>query len=143
MLRGHFLDLDAALGAGHQDRQADGAVQHHADVDFAGDLGRRLDDQHLRYLLSLLAGLLGDERILEHDLGDLAGLGAGLDELDAAEVLAAALERALAAAAGVDLGLEHDRAAELVEGLHAPRPAMRRRCRAGTAAPAAASSSLA
>ena len=64
-----------------------------------------------------VAGLLGDKRVLEHDLGDAGRLVAGADELDAAEVLAAVLEAALAAAAGVDLGLEHHRAAaQLVEG---------------------------
>ena len=82
---GDFLDLDAALGAGHQHRQADGAVENHADVDLADDLGRRLDDQQFRDLLPLLAGLLGDERILEHDLGDVAGVVAVGDELDAAD----------------------------------------------------------
>ena len=103
----------------------------HAEVNFAGDVGRLLH-QHLGDLLALLAGLLGDERILEHHLGDLADVVAFRDELDAAEVLAAVLEAALAAAAGVNLGLEHDRAAaELVERLPAPRPAMQRRCRAG------------
>src|SRR5262249_4206206 len=54
--------------------------------------------------------------VFEHDVGDGGHLVARLDELDAAEVLAAVLEAALAAAAGVDLGLEDDRAAaELVE----------------------------
>ena len=40
--RGDLLDLDAALGAGHQHRQADGPVEHHAEVDLPGDVGRRL-----------------------------------------------------------------------------------------------------
>ena len=66
------------------------------------------------------------------------------DELDAAEVVAAVLEAALAAAAGVDLGLEDDRlAAQLVEGLRPPRPGVEATMPRGTAAPAAASSSFA
>ncbi len=118
MLCGHFFDLNAAFRTGHHDGQTNGAVQHDADIDLTGDLRRRVDHQHFRYLLSLIAGLLGDERILEHGLGDLAGFGAHLHELDAAVILAAALERPLAAAAGVDLGLQHDRAAEFVERPH-------------------------
>ena len=106
----HLLDLDAALLAGHQHRQAGGAVEDHADVDLAGDVGRLLH-QHLAHLLAVLAGLLGDERVLEHDLGDAGHVLALGEELDAAEVGAAVLEAALAAAAGVDLGLEDDRLA--------------------------------
>ena len=77
---GDFLDIDAAFRASHQDRHADGAVEHHADVDLARDVGGFLHE-HLRHLLAVGVGLLGDERILEHDLGDLAGVVARLDEL--------------------------------------------------------------
>ena len=45
------------------------------------------------------SGLVGDERHPEHFLRDLLGLFRGLHDLDAA---------ALAAAAGVDLRLDHD-----------------------------------
>src|SRR5262249_27107610 len=64
------------------------------------------------------AGLLGHQRILEHHLGDAGDFLTLGKVLDAAELLAAVLEEALAAAAGVDLRLEHDRAAGLVERLH-------------------------
>ena len=110
-----FLDLDAPLGAGHQDRHAEGAIQHHADINFAGDVGGFLDE-HLRDLLPFGVGLLRDERILEHDLGDVTGVVALGNEFDAAEIGTGVLEASLAAAAGVNLGLENDRAADVVEG---------------------------
>src|SRR5262249_5991102 len=95
---------------------ADGPVHDHAEVNLPGDVGGLLD-QHLGDLLPLLAGLLGDKGVLEHHLGDLATLLAAADELDPAPVLAAILETALAAAAGVHLGLEDDWGADLVERL--------------------------
>src|SRR5262249_20086347 len=94
----------------------DGSVDDHAQVDFPGDVGRLLH-QDFGNALALFAGLLGDERVFEHDLGDLATFVAAADEFDAAEVLAAVLETALAAAAGVDLGFEDNRAAQAVERL--------------------------
>jgi hypothetical protein len=36
------------------------AIEDHADVDLASDVGRLLDE-HRRHFLPLLAGLLGDE----------------------------------------------------------------------------------
>src|SRR5262249_36922851 len=84
-------------------------------VDLAGDVGGLLH-QHLADALPLLAGLFGDQRVPEHHLGDLGALVARPDELDAAPLLAAVLEVALAAAAGVDLGLEDHRPADVVEG---------------------------
>ena len=91
---------------------------------------RRLLHQHLGDALAFLAGLLGDQRVLEHDLGDAADVLAVLEVFDAAEVGAAVLEAALAAAAGVDLGLEdHRGAAEAVERL------LRLRGRGGDDAP--------
>src|SRR5262249_21507913 len=52
---------------------------------------------------------------LEHAVGRLAPVLGSLDELDAAEVSAGVFESSLAAAAGVNLGLEDDGAADLVE----------------------------
>ena len=55
LLRGagrHFFNLDAALGTGHEHREPEGAIQDHAEVDFAGDVGRFLNE-HLGDLLSL------------------------------------------------------------------------------------------
>src|SRR4029077_163595 len=69
-------------------------------------------------LLALLAGLLGDEGVFEHHLGDRPDLVAATGKLDAAPVLATVLEAPFAAAAGVDLRLEDDgAAAELIECL--------------------------
>ena len=82
---GHHFDLDAALGAGHQHRHADGPVQDHADVEFLLDVGGLLH-QELGDFLSFRPGLHGDQRVLEHDLGDGADLVAFGQVLDAAEL---------------------------------------------------------
>src|SRR5437867_650156 len=93
---GDLLDIDAALRAGHEHRHADGAVEHHTDVDFALDVGRLLHE-YLRHFLACVAGLFGYEGILEHDVGDLSAFLAGANELDTAEVGAGVLEAPFAA----------------------------------------------
>ena len=42
-LFGDLLDLDAAFGAGHQDRLGGGAVQHDSEIQLAGDIAARFD----------------------------------------------------------------------------------------------------
>ena len=120
-----------------------GAVEDHAEVELLGRLGVGLDDQ-LADLLAFRAGLLGLERVLEHRLGDGSRLLLRRDELHPAELVGVADELALPAAAGVDLGLDHDSAAaaELVERRSASSGVETTMC-LGMLAPAAASSSLA
>jgi hypothetical protein len=101
---GDLLDFHAALGGGDDDGLRAGAVEEDGEVVFLFDVARdgEVDGLHLA---ARGAGLDGDEGVAEHLAGDLLGVGLGLAELDAA--LVAVGERALAAAAGVDLGLHH------------------------------------
>src|SRR5206468_1005647 len=77
----------------------------------------RLLDQNLGDALTLLAGLLGDERVLKHHVGNLGAFITGANEFDTAPVLAAFFEAALASATGVDLRLQDHRRADLVKSL--------------------------
>ena len=132
---GDLLDVHAALGAGHQHRHADGRGRAPCRRRTRLRCRRLPDDEHLADLLALLAGLLGDQRVLEHHLGDGAAssslLGMNLTppkSFPCRARVAVALEPALAAAAGVDLGLEDDRPPpSCVERLAAPPAASRRR----------------
>ena len=103
MLFGDLLDLDAALFADHQDDALRGAVEDEAEIQLAID-GEAFLDQQARDLLAVGTGLIGDERLAEQLARDRLGFGAGLGELDAA---------GLAAAAGMNLRLDdRDRSAE-------------------------------
>ena len=144
---GDLLDLDAALGTGHQHRHADGAIEHHADVNLAGDL-RPLASTTSTFetfwpsspVCLVTSGYLN---MTSATLADVVAVGDELDAADSLPVGAAALEAALAAAAGVDLALSTT----------GPPPSWSNACCAsaarggtmprGTAAPAAASSSFA
>jgi hypothetical protein len=100
----HLLDLHAAFGRGDHGDAAARPVDQHAEIQLAPDVGPVLDVDALD-LLALRPGLRGDQPHAEHRLGRLLGLVDGLHHLDAA---------ALAAAAGVDLRLDHpNRAAQL------------------------------
>ena len=94
-LAGDFLDVDAALGAGHNQDLAPGAIEDDAEVEFLGDIDAG-DDQD--FVDGVSANVHAEDR---------AGGGVGIvrraRELDAAS---------LAAPTGVDLGLDGDGAAE-------------------------------
>ncbi len=104
---GDLLDFDAALGGGDDDGAGGGAVEEDGEVVFLFDVARDGEVDRL-HLAAGGAGLDGDQGVVEHLAGDLPGVGLGLAELHAA--LVAVGEGALAAAAGVDLGLDHGRA---------------------------------
>src|SRR5690606_2061176 len=99
----NLLDVDPALGRGHQGEARGRPVDQRREVELARDVAAVLDVD-AAHLPALGPGLMGDEGHAEHLLGQLAHLLDRLGELDAA---------ALAAAAGVDLRLDHPgRAAE-------------------------------
>ena len=95
---------------------AEGAVNNHPQIDFAGDVNRFLDKQ-LRHTLTVLPGLLGDERILEHHLGYTLDVVAVADESHPAEILPTVFESSFAATTSVNLRFEHDWSAQGIEGL--------------------------
>jgi hypothetical protein len=99
-----LLDFHAAELRRHHDREAFGAVEHHAEVELAVDR-QRLFDEYGANQLALGPGLLGHQCHSEDLIGQLDRFVGVVGELDAA---------ALAAAAGVDLGLDDDLAAELL-----------------------------
>ena len=114
-LRGDLLDVHAPLVRNHQHRQAAGAVDDDAEVEFAVDVAARLDED-LLHQLSFGTSLDRDQFLAQQGGGDALGVLAGLHEFDAALRLVP-LDRPLAAAAGMDLGLHHgELPAELVEG---------------------------
>src|SRR5258705_6359342 len=94
-LGGHFLDVDAARGTHHEDGPLRRAIHDDADVALRRDLRRRRDE-HLVHREVL-------DRHAEDGFGMRLGLGSGFGEFHTA---------GLTAAAGMDLGLHHDLAAE-------------------------------
>ncbi len=64
-VRGDFLDIHAALGAGDDDGGAGGAVEQDGEVEFARNV-HRLGDEDLADELALGSGLMRDERLAEH-----------------------------------------------------------------------------
>ncbi len=105
-LFGDLLDLDAAVRAHHQHGPLGRAVDHEAQVQLAGDL-EAFFDEHAADDPALRPGLVGDQRHAEHGVrGGLRSVRA-LDDLDAA---------ALAAATGVNLCFDDDRAAAELDG---------------------------
>ena len=91
-----FLDVHAAFARGHQRHSLRGTIDDHADIEFLGDVGA-LFDQQSPHLLPAGSGLVRDQLHAE-DLG-----GTLLDLIDRTREFHAA---ALAASAGVDLGLD-------------------------------------
>ena len=109
------LDVHAAFGRDDERHAADRAVDQQRQIELARDVGAVLDVEAVD-LLAGRAGLLGDQRVAEHLLGVGAHLGHRLRQPDAAlGVGAELLEPALAAAAGMDLALDHiERAGQLL-----------------------------
>ena len=112
----NFLDIHAALGAGHHHGHTLRAIQHHAEVELLVGFGVGLHDQRLNFG-AFGAGLLRLERMLEHRLGDGLHLLLRCAELHATEFVGVAHKLPLTAAAGVNLRLDDHSAAvtELVE----------------------------
>jgi hypothetical protein len=104
-----FLDVHPAFARTHEDHALRSAVDDHRDVKLLADVGA-LFDQQPAHFLSFRPGLVRFQLHAEDRVRVAAHLFAGLGDLDAA---------ALAAAAGVDLRL-HDPhlAAELVGRFH-------------------------
>ncbi|MNL32523.1 hypothetical protein D3C87_1543810 [compost metagenome] len=104
---GHGLDIHAAFGGDHEGDARGGAIDQQRTVELAGDIGTILDIEAVD-LLAGGAGLLGHQRIAEH----FAGIGDDVfDRLGEAHAALGIgpkfLELALAAAAGMDLALDH------------------------------------
>ena len=104
-LGSHFLDVHATFTGGHDADLLGLAVDDDTDVEFFLDVGAFLDQQPAD-LLSFRAGLVGDQLHAEDGSGVLTDFIQRTGQLDAA---------ALAAATGVDLGLDDpDGAAQLL-----------------------------
>ena len=102
---GHVLDVHAAFGGDDDGHPAGLAVDQQREVELAGDGGALFDIEAV-HDTALGTGLVGDQGHAQHALGFLAHVVQALDHLDPA---------ALAAAAGVDLGLDYpDRPAQLL-----------------------------
>ncbi len=96
-LRRHFLDVHAAVGAGHEDRLLRGAIHEQTHVEFALDREPFLD-QHPPHALTGRAGLVGDQLHAENSF---------CVDLDGVEPLGHLHPAALAAAARVNLRLDN------------------------------------
>ncbi len=134
---GDLLDRLAAFGGGDDDGLADAAVDQDGGVELGGDIGLFLD-QDAGDLGAAGAGLVGDEEVIGEAAVFLEGVLEALGEADAAapgtddgafDVGGVGFEAlvhlggtsgggddaALAAATGVDLGLDDDLAAEFAD----------------------------
>ncbi len=114
MLGGHFFNFHAAFGRSDHHGQFRLAVDHNAQVQFLGDIEALLDKQHVD-LFAFLTGLLGHQCTAEHPGGVLSGFVGRFDQHHAG-LLGMLLEAALAAAARMNLRLDHgNRRAQLGE----------------------------
>ena len=102
---GDFLDVHAAFGAGHNDGTRHDAVKQDGDIEFLFDDRGGLDEE-LADDAALWAGLFGDEHLAEHGFGEFKYFVGRRANFDAP--MQAVFERALAAAAGVNLRLDDD-----------------------------------
>jgi hypothetical protein len=93
----HLLDVHAAFGGADEGDARRGPVDQAGQIELAGDIGAFLDID-AGHRQAFRPGLMGDELHAEHGLRRAADLFRRLGHLDAA---------ALAAPAGVDLGLDH------------------------------------
>ena len=111
-----MLDIHAAFRGNDQHRPAAAAIDDRAQVELAGDRAAFFD-QHAVDGLAFRPGLDGDQLMAEDVGGDRFGLFAAADQLHAA-LRGDVLDGSLAAAAGVDLGLDHGhRPGQLDEGV--------------------------
>ena len=94
---GNLFDFHAAFGTGHQRDALRGAVDHHADVQFLADVGAFLDQQTF-HQPPFRSGLVSHQGHAQDILGIVVHFLQRLGYFDAA---------ALAAAAGVNLRLDH------------------------------------
>ena len=94
----HLLDIHAAFGRNHDRDPRGHAVDQHREIELPGDRRAFLDVEAID-LLALRAGLMSDQRRAQDSSRLLLHIIDRLDHLDAA---------GLAAAAGMDLRLDHD-----------------------------------
>ncbi len=112
---GHLLDVHATLAGDDQHRPGGRPIDDDAQVQLAGDLAAFFH-QHLADGLTGRPGLDGDQGLAQQGPGHFAGLFGAFDQLHAA-LLGVGFDRSLAAAAGVDLRLDHgQRSAQRGEG---------------------------
>ena len=102
---GDFLDIHAALGAGHHDRPRHSAVEQDGDIEFPFD-DRGGFDKEFADDAALRAGLFGDEHLAEHGFGAFDNLVGRRTDFDSPKK--PAFECTLAAAAGVNLRFDDD-----------------------------------
>jgi hypothetical protein len=96
-MRGHLLDLHAALAAGQQRHALSTAINHHTDIEFLADL-RAFLDQQAPHHLAVRAGLVRDQMHAQYLLRCAAHLFLRARHL---------YTSTLATSAGMDLRLHH------------------------------------
>ena len=101
----HLLDFHAAFAGNHQDRFGGRAVHDDAQVQLASDVAAFFD-QHLANGLARRTGLDGHQAVAQHPARRRGGFFGTADQLDAA-LFGELLNLPLAAAARMDLGLDH------------------------------------
>ena len=107
-LGGDLFDIHAAFGRANQDNALLAAVDQAAQIVFLGDIDAVLDQQGVdRHTFG--TGLVGDQGRTEQTAGELLDVLQGTDKLHTT---------GLAAAAGMDLGLNNPRTAQFLGGFH-------------------------
>ncbi len=108
MFLGDLFDLNAALGRANDAHPRLRAIEHHGEIELAGDIEPLLD-QHSAHQTAFRTGLMRHQILAQHVTGACGGFVRGFDDLDAA---------ALTPAAGVNLRFDYtDAAAEILGGL--------------------------
>ena len=102
---GNFFDVHAARAAGHQHRHRRRAIDDDSQVQLPGDVAAGFD-QHAANCLAGRAGLNRDQFVAQQLAGHGGGFLGTSHELHAV-LLRVVLDRALTAAAGVNLGFHH------------------------------------
>ena len=96
-----FFDLGPTLGRHDQDRSAGRSVNDHARVQFLSDVQPGFDQQRVD-LLAFFAGLNGDQRVAQHQLGIFASF-VGRPHQHDTRLIRMLFEATFAASAGVNL----------------------------------------